>query len=126
MEKIWTQEVEEAFIKYVTCEDVVEKNKIFDNHLFTAFRKLIDVLLERYSVPIVDNDVKLDILSYLVLHISKFNPDAVSPSGKKANGKAYCITIIRCWFADWNMKYAKQKKNISLEDCDEIHMNKIE
>ena len=120
MEEIWTNEIEEALVKYVTCKDVVEKNKIFDTYLFSAFRKLIDVLLERHSIPIVDDNVKLDILSHLVLHVDKFNPEAVTPSGKKASGKAYCITLIRCWFADWKLKYARQKKNISLDDYDEM------
>jgi len=125
MKEIWTQKVEEALAKYVKSEDTVEKHKIFNDHLFIPFRKLIDSLLERYSIPIVDNDIKLDILSFLVLHINKFNPDAVLPSGKKASGKAYCIILIRSWFADYKLKYARQKKIVRFEESHEIYMNKI-
>jgi hypothetical protein len=126
MKEIWTQEVEEALAKYVRCEDKVEKNKIFDDHLFIPFRKLIAALLERYSIPNVDDDMKFDILTYLVECVERFNPDAVRPDGKKTSGKAYCITLIRCWIADWKLKYSRQKKTVSFESCHEIHMRKIQ
>ena len=105
MKEFWTNETDEALIKYVTTEDMDEKNRLYNNHLFTPFRKLIDVLLERYSIPIVDNDLKFDILTFLVEHVERFNPYMEKP-----NGKAYCIVIIRSWFADWKIKTAQQKK----------------
>ena len=125
MEEYWTSDVEEALAKYVTCEDIVEKHKIFDDHLLIPFRKLIDALLERYRIPFVDDDMKLDILTDLVVRVEKFKPDTVYPSGRKATGKSYCIILIRSWFADWKLKYAKQIKNVRFEECHEIHLYKI-
>ena len=101
------------------------KNEIFDNHLIIPFKKLIDALLERYRIPAVDDDMKLSILSDLVVRVEKFKPDLVLPSGRKATGKAYCGVLIRCWFADWKLKYARQKKNIPFEECHEVHLCKI-
>ena len=126
MEEYWTSDVEEALAKYVTCEDIVEKNKIFDDHLLIPFRKLIDALLERYRIPFVDDDMKLDILTHLVLNVDRFKPDRVYPSGKKATGKSYCIILIRSWFADWKLKTYRQKKNVLFEACHEIHLYKIQ
>ena len=126
MKEYWTPEVEEALAKYVTCEDIIEKNKIFDNHLFIPFQKLIDAILERYRLHFVDDDVRVAILSHLVLNVGKFKPDLVYPSGKKASGKSYCIILIRCWMADYKLKYARKKKNVPFEECHEIHLNKIQ
>jgi len=116
MKEYWTPEVEEKLAEYVTTEDIVEKNEIFDNHLFIPFRKLIDAILERYRLHFVDDDVRLAILSHLVLNVGRFKPDTVYPSGKKATGKSYCIVLIRSWMADWKLKYARQRKNISFDD----------
>jgi len=124
MENYWTDETEEALAKYVTTEDMDEKNKIFNDYLFIPLRKLIDVLLERYCIPIVDDDIKLDILTHVVEYMGRFNPEAVYPSGKKASGKSYCIILVRSWFADYKLKYARQKKIIQFEACHEIHLNK--
>ena len=125
MENFWTSEIEEALVKYVKCEDVVEKNKIFDDYLFIPLRKLIDVILERYRLPNVDDDVKFDILSDLVLQVSKFNPDAKLSSGKKVSGKTYCIILIRCWIADYKLKTARQRKVVQFEESHETFLNKI-
>jgi len=116
MKEYWTDEVEEKLAIYVTSEDMDEKNEIFDNYLLIPFKKLIDAILERYRIPFVDDNMKLDILTYLVVNVERFKPDFVYPSGKKATGKAYCIVLIRSWFADWNVKSARQRKNISFED----------
>lgn len=126
MKEYWTDETEEALAKYVTSKDIVEKNKIFDDHLFIPLRKLIDAILERYCIPIVDDDIKLDILTYVVEHMVRFKPNTVYPSGKKATGMAYCGVLIRSWFADWKMKTHHQRKIISLEDCDKIDLKKIQ
>lgn len=118
MKDYWTHETEEAVAKYVRCEDIIEKNEIFNNYLFIPFRKLIDDVFERYHLPVVDDDMKLNILSDLVIRIEKYNPEAEF-RGRKSTAWTYCNVLVRCWIADWKLKYAKQKKNVSLEDCDE-------
>lgn len=48
MKEYWTSEVEEAFAKYVRCEDKNEKNEIYIKHLHIPFKKLIDVVVAQY------------------------------------------------------------------------------
>lgn len=126
MKEYQTLDVEEALAKYVTCDDTDEKNKIFNDYLFTAIKKLIDDIFERYHLPVIDNDVKLDVLCYLVIHMNMFNPNAKLQNGKKISCRVYCSILIRSWIANYKLKTFREKQNICFEECHEIYLNKIQ
>lgn len=126
MKDYWTDETEDALAKYVTTEDMDEKNRLFNDCLHKPLKKLIDANIKRYHVPIVNEDLKLSILTDVIMRVERFKPNVILPSGKKSTGRAYCSILIRSWFADWKVKTARQKKNVLFEACHEIHLYKIE
>jgi len=112
LSEYWTTEVEEALAKYVACVNSDEKNEIFDKHLFEPFKTLIDVVVKRYrpDVKIVTNEMRCDLLYHLLIHVQKFNPDVVLPSGRKPSGHSYCSIIIRSAIAHERVETAKKKR----------------
>lgn len=108
----WTTEVEEALAKYVSCEDVDEKNEIFVNYLHSPLKKLIDITVKRYrpDVKTVTDEMISDLLYHLIIHVRGFNPDAVLRSGKKSSGRTYCSIIIRSAIAQERVETAKKKR----------------
>ena len=125
IKEYWSSEVEEAFAEYITSNDAVRKNEIFEKHLYSAFVTLIDKTVKRYRPETVSrytDEVRLDILSYLVVMCQKFNPEAVSLSGKKANGRSYCVIIVRSFIANTTVKDARKKKTIiNFDDWHKTH-----
>ena len=126
MREYWTSEVEDKLAEYVRCDDSIKKNKIFDDYLHTPFKKLINDVLKRYKpyTGEVDEEIKIDILCYLVTHIERFNPEVKLKSGNPT-GWSYSSILIRSWIADYRMKMSREKKNVRFEECHEIHLNKI-
>lgn len=116
MEEYWTSETEDALAEYVTTNDMDEKNRLFTECLHEPLKKLIDANIKRYRIPIVDEDLKLSILTDVVMRVERFRPNVVLPSGRKSTGRAYCSILIRSWFADWNLKRSRQKNMMSLDE----------
>jgi len=86
MKEYWTPEVEEKLAEYVRSDNGVKKNKIFNEYLHTPFKKLIDDVIKQYKsyVGEVTKEMKIDILTYLVRYVERFNPEAKLKCGKKA------------------------------------------
>ena len=124
-EEYWTDEVEEALAKYVTCKDCDEKNLIFTKYLHVPLLKLIDAIVERYRPDAKDmhtDETRTDLLYSLILHVQKFNPNAILPSGKKASGHSYCSIIIRSSIAEHTVRTYREKKTIiSFDDWYKEH-----
>jgi hypothetical protein len=123
--KFWTTEVEEALAKYVSCVDIKEKNEIFTKYLYSPFQQLIDKTIKRYRPDregYDDEEAKEDFLYHLVIHVQRFNPDVVLPSGRKPSGLSYCSVIIRSAIADDRVRSAREKMNrISFDDWHKDH-----
>lgn len=127
-EEYWTDEVEEALAKYVSCENITKKNKIFTEQLHEPFKKLILNTVKRYRPDAEDrltDDISTDLLYHLIIHIQKFNPDKRLPSGRKPNGRIYCEVIIRSSIAEQRLKSAREAKNVCFDETHEIFLNKI-
>ena len=126
MKDYWTSEVEKKLAEYVTSDDMEEKNKIFKEYLHIPFKKLIDDILKRYKPYIgeVSEEIKIDVLTYLVMLVVRFNPEVKLKSGNPS-GWSYCSILIRSWIADYRMRASREKKNVRFEECHEVHLNKI-
>lgn len=123
--EFWTDEVEEAVSKYASCIDVDERNKIYMKYLHNAFIKLINYVLERYKKDFACEELKNDLLSTLVIHIQKFNPELALSRGYKANVRVYCEVIIRSAISDYLLKSFREKQNVSFNESHEVFLKNI-
>ena len=88
----FVEEQEKAFRNFLTCEDKIEKNRIFDREIYPALCKMIECLIRRYYLFSVDEtyeDTFYDTLSFLITKIHNFDPN------KECKAYSYCGTICK-------------------------------
>ena len=88
----FAEEQEEAFRRFLTCEDEKEKNKIFERQIYPALCKMIECLIRRYYLFTVDEsyeDTFYDTLSFLITKINNFDPK------KECKAYSYCGTVCK-------------------------------
>lgn len=79
----FTQETEDAIIKYNNTDDPVVKNKIYEEHIAYPFDKLAENIIHTfkfYYFDVSSEDVKHEVVSFLVMNMHKF---------KEGKGKAF-------------------------------------
>ena len=91
----WTQETEQAIIEYNTCEDELQREEIFNKNINKPLDKLAENIINRFKFPYMDGtfeDVKNEVVSYLVLKLPNFTADkGKSFSYFSVVAKNYCI-----------------------------------
>ena len=106
---------ENAIVLYLTSEDEIEKNKIYNEVLHPALTKMIESIIRRYDLYVPDEEFQEtfdDTISFLMTKINKFNPE----SGYKAY--SYCGTICKNYLI---YKINKYNKKIARDrDYDEL------
>ena len=104
---------EEAFVKYITTEDPIEKEKIFKEFLHKPFCRMIESIIRRYKLLAPDEefeDIFNDTMSFLMTKVEKFNVN----SGFKAY--SYCGTICKNYLIlKLNQYSKKQERNESYD-----------
>lgn len=103
----FVQEQEEAFRKFLVCENETEKNRIFEKQIYPALCKMIECLIRRYYLFTVDEtyeDTFYDTLSFLITKINNFDPN------KKCKAYSYCGTICK------NYLILKRTQSIKKQD----------
>lgn len=109
----WHEEEENAFIKYISIDDEIEKEKIFNEILKPAFTKMTESIIRRYNLYPPDEDFQEtfdDTMSFLMTKMHNFNPE----SGYKSF--SYCGTIIKNYLIYKINQFAKnQKRNTSYD-----------
>ena len=68
---------EDAIVKYINEDDIVNKNKIFNEVIYPALTKMIESIIRRYKLFIPDEDFDQnfnDTISYLLTKIANFKP----------------------------------------------------
>ena len=66
---------EQAVIDYISTDDEVRKNEIFNKYLYPAFVKMIESIIRRYNLYCSDEEFQQtfdDTLSYLMSKISHY------------------------------------------------------
>ena len=66
---------ENAIIQYINEEDIVEKNRVFNEIIYPALTKMIESIIRRYKLFIPDEDFDQnfnDTISYLLTKINHF------------------------------------------------------
>ena len=114
----FTEETDKAIVAYQNTEDTIERNRIFNKHLYVPLHKICEVYANSIDHGYVDESLEdriNDCLAHLVTSaIFKFNPAA---------GKAYSYFSVsaKFFFMQLNMKgYAKVKSNRGYEPLDGV------
>ena len=114
--RYFTQETEDAIVKYNSTSDVIEKNKIYEEEIHYAFFKLTQNIIHTFKFyhTEVENleHLQHEIEVFLLSKIHLFNPN----NGAKAY--SYFGTIVKRWLILYNEK--NYNKKIISSPVDEI------
>ena len=120
--KYFTQETEDAIVRYNNTSDIEARNKIYEEEIHYAFFKLTQNIIHTFKFyhTEVDNleHLQHEIIIFLLSKIHLFNP----LNGAKAY--SYFGTIVKRWCILYNDKnYKKKIKSTPIEDIhhDENH-----
>jgi hypothetical protein len=100
------EEEEQAIVDYLKCEDMVEKNILFNRKILPALTKMIEAIIRRYNLYTPDETFQEtfdDTISFLLSKIEHFNPE----SGYKAY--SYCGTVCKNYLLYKINQYTKNK-----------------
>ena len=117
----FTQETEDAIIKYNNSEDTVERNNIYNDYIKYPFEKLAENILNTFKFSYFQcshEEVQLETVSNLVSNIHKY---------KQENGKAfsYFSIIAKNFLILYNNgNYKKFKRHTSVDDDENIYEQK--
>ena len=107
-------EQEEAVVAFLTSDDIIERNRIYNKHLRSAFDKMAESIIRKYKLYRKGwsfEDLHADTLSFLIMKSDKFQPS----KGKKAY--SYYGTIIKNYILGLLIKDDKVLKQVaSFED----------
>ena len=107
------EEQERAVIDYINSDNKTEKEKIFNETLYTAFTKMIESIIRRYNLYVPDEvfeETFDDTMSFLISKLDHFKPD------KGYKSYSYCGTICKNYLIYKINQYAKnQKRNTSYD-----------
>lgn len=89
---------ENAIIQYINEENIVERNRVFNDIIYPALTKMIESIIRRYKLFIPDEDFDQnfnDTISYLLTKINHFRPTITGyeliESEKEINKHEYVI-----------------------------------
>lgn len=117
----FTQETEDAIVKYNNSEDVIERNNIYNDGIKYPFEKLAENILNTFKFSYFQcshEEVQLETISNLVSNIHKY---------KQENGKAfsYFSIIAKNFLILYNNgNYKKFKRHTSVDDDENVYEQK--
>lgn len=112
----FTDETEEAILKYRIAKTYDEKNKLYNEKIHSAFYKLAENIIHTFKFYYTDveniEDLKYEVISFLLQKIDLYD---------QSKGKAYSYfgTIVKRYLILYNQK--NYKKTISKIDFQDIH-----
>lgn len=120
----FTEKTENAIVRYNTAEDPIEKNLIYHTEIHAAFDKLAENLIHTfkfYNFDIEYEDVKHEVVTFLVEKINKYSPD----KGKAFSyfsivGKNYLIAN-----NNYNYHYFKKITQVEAIDNERMVVNEV-
>jgi len=125
--RYFTQETEDAIVRYNSTSDVIEKNQIYEEEIHYAFFKLTQNIIHTFKFyhTEVENleHLQHEIIIFLLSKIHLFNPH----NGAKAY--SYFGTIVKRWLILYNDKnYNKKIASSPVDDLihDEKHSYVLE
>ena len=71
----FTQETEDAIIKYNQSDDMEERENLYREYIWAPFDKLAENVINRFKFPYMEgsfDDVKSEVVSFLVINLHKY------------------------------------------------------
>lgn len=109
----FTDETQEAILKYSSCEDQIERDKIYKDHIENAFFKLSQNIIHTFKFYYTDGDsiedLQQEVICFLLEKMNSYKPE---------RGKAYSYfgTIVKRYLIIKNQKnYIKIQKADTLD-----------
>lgn len=122
----FTQETEDAIVRYNSSTDPIEKNRIFSQSIYLPLYKLSENLIHTFKFYHTDvediEDLKLEVVTMIVEEkLHRFDPTL----GFKAY--SYFGTIIKRWLINYNRRnYKKKKQEGSFEELEYNTVEEVE
>jgi len=107
----FTQETEDAIVRYNESQSYREKNAIYNEHLRKPLEKLVENIIHTFKFYYFDiplEDVKHEVISFMITRLNKY---------KQGNGKAfsYFSVVVKNWLICHNNgNYKKMKTHKTL------------
>lgn len=112
----FTQETEDAIIKYLKTEDLVERNRIFNEHINYALHKLAENIIHTFKFYYTEvqtiEELKHEVVCVLLEKLKLYD---------QSKGKAYSYfgTIVKRYLIIYNnTNYKKLKSKAQVEEVD--------
>lgn len=108
----FTQEVQDAVLRYVATTSASEKNELFKTIIGPKLKELIDNIVQVWRFGSLPNItfLKEECLLYLISVLNKFNPDKISErTQEKSKAFTYFTVISKNWFLAVQRKNKKKK-----------------
>ena len=111
----FTQQTEDAIVRYNTTSDPVLRDRIFSKEIYYPLYKLTENIIHTFKFYYTDvndiEDLKLEVISMLVEEkLHRFDPSV----GAKAY--SYFGTIVKRWLINYNNKNYKKLKQVGSFD----------
>ena len=122
----FTQETEDAIVKYNASSDPVFRDKIFKQEIYFPLYKLAENIIHTFKFYYLDvdsiEDLKLDVVSMLVEEkLHRFD----SNNGAKAF--SYFQTIVKRWLINYNNKNYKKLKQVgSFDEMEDSYESELD
>lgn len=119
----FTEDTENAIIRYNTLQDPIERAVLFEQDIYPAFYKLAENIIHTFKFYYTDThtieELKHTIITMLLEEkIRKFNPEV----GAKAY--SYFGTIVKRWLINYNNQNFKELKRVI--DIDSVDLDLVE
>ena len=109
----FTKETEQAIIRFNDSNDLEEREQIYREHICYPFDKLAENIINRFKFPYMDSsfqDVKDQVVSFLVLNIHKYAAD-------KGKAFSYFSVIAKNYLIlNNNNRYKHEKRSVYWSD----------
>jgi hypothetical protein len=109
----FTKETEEAIVRYNNTDDDYERELIYTQHIQQPFDKLAENIINRFKFPYMPGtfqDVKNQVVSFLVLNIHKYSED-------KGKAFSYFSVIAKNYLIlNNNNRYKHEKRSVYFSD----------
>jgi len=118
----FTEETEEAIVKYNGTDDWREKNQIYNASLRRPFEKLCENIIHTfkfYHFDVPSEDVKHEVISFMITRLGKY---------KQGKGKAfsYFSVVVKNWLiCHNNANYKKMKTHTDVVDLKHKDVKKV-
>ena len=111
----FTQEHEDAILKYCTTDDRAEKERLYENLIQPAFNQMVDKIVFSYkftSLPNID-ELRMECKVWLTTILDKYDPNR----GSKAF--SYFSVITKNWFIHKVKRNTKRlQREVPYEDAE--------